>query len=94
MLDPDLPKANSFLEVKVSAMTNEDIVDGYIFLLAIGNKTALSFLDGIDICTTVKCPTKVFNLDIAFILKNLPSSYLIEVEIGDKNNALACGFAQ
>ncbi|CAG8818865.1 35441_t:CDS:1, partial [Racocetra persica] len=89
-LNPDPPKANSQLEVKVSATTNEDIVDGYVFLLLIFNKTnkTILFGDEIDICTTVKCPTKVFNFDMTFTLGDLLSSYLIGVEIGDPHKIM------
>ncbi|CAG8538644.1 73_t:CDS:1 [Racocetra fulgida] len=94
-LIPDPPKANSPLEVKGSANTNDDIVDGMFFVFKIFNGNEKIYSNAIGICDVVTdCPTKVFDFDERYDLKDLPSSYSITVAIGANSSILACGFAQ
>ncbi|CAG8719341.1 5272_t:CDS:1, partial [Racocetra fulgida] len=94
-LNPDPPKANSQVEVKGSANTNNDIVSGTFFGFEILNDTHKIFSNARGICDQVNCQIKVFDFDEKYDLEYLPSSYQVAVFIGpDPNNILACGMAQ
>ncbi|CAG8766401.1 31547_t:CDS:1 [Racocetra persica] len=91
-LNPDPPKSNSQLEVKVSAKTNDDIVNGTLFNLEMFGETDGVFSNFTDICATIECPTKVFDFDKTYDLGGLPSSYGIKVAILYQSSFSACGY--
>ncbi|CAG8717735.1 18813_t:CDS:1, partial [Racocetra persica] len=60
-LNPDPPIADSQVEVKGSAMTNNDIVNDTFFTFVIFNESITIFAKPTNICNPFRCPTKTIS---------------------------------